>query len=142
MTEFTPYYSALGGALIGAAAVLFMATNGRIAGISGIVTALLPPSESAGFRPRLAFVIGLVAAPVLYQLSTGEAVIQNVTSNVGLMSIAGLLVGFGAVLGSGCTSGHGVCGMARLSVRSIAATATFMAAAIATVYVTRHLIGV
>ena len=141
MTEFTPYSSLIGGALIGCAAVLLMATNGRVAGISGILSALLPPAISEEYLPRLAFVAGLIVAPLLYKLSTGEVVMQTVSSNLVVMGVAGLLVGFGSVFGSGCTSGHGVCGLARLSMRSLAATATFMAVAIMTVYVTRHLIG-
>lgn len=141
MTEFTPFASIIGGALIGCAAVLLMATNGRIAGISGIVSALLPPTIGENYLPRVAFLVGLIAAPLLYKLTTGEAVMQVVSSNLALMGAAGLLVGFGSVFGGGCTSGHGVCGLARLSTRSLAATITFMAAAIVTVYVTRHLIG-
>jgi hypothetical protein len=141
MTNFTPYFSLFGGALIGCAAVLLMLTNGRIAGISGIVSGLLPPTDGEGYLPRLSFVAGLVAAPVIFQMVTGETVMQTVSGNLPLMGAAGLLVGFGSVFGSGCTSGHGVCGMARLSPRSLAATASFMAVAVITVYVTRHIIG-
>jgi len=141
MTEFTPIASLIGGSLIGCAAVLLMAANGRIAGISGIVSALLPPASGEDFLPRLTFVAGLVSAPLLYQFASGEAVPQSVSSDLVLMAIAGLLVGFGSVYGSGCTSGHGVCGLARLSVRSLAATVTFMAVAIVTVYVMRHVAG-
>lgn len=141
MTEFTPIASLIGGALIGCAAVLLMAANGRIAGISGIVSALLPPASGEDFLPRLTFVGGLVSAPLLYQFASGEAVSQTVSSDLVLMAMAGLLVGYGSVYGSGCTSGHGVCGLARLSMRSLAATVTFMAVAIVTVYVTRHVVG-
>jgi uncharacterized membrane protein YedE/YeeE len=141
MTEFTPFTSLIGGALIGCAAVLLMAANGRIAGISGILSALLPPTMGEDYLSRLAFVVGLIVAPLLYKLTTGEAVMHTVSSNLVVMGAAGLLVGFGSVFGGGCTSGHGVCGLARLSTRSLAATATFMAVAIVTVYVTRHLIG-
>jgi len=141
MTEFTPLASLLGGALIGCAAVLLMAANGRIAGISGIVSALLPPAVDGDVLPKLAFVAGLVAAPLLYQIATGTPVLQTVSSDIALMAVAGLLVGFGSVFGSGCTSGHGVCGLARLSVRSLAATGCFMTVAVITVYVTRHVLG-
>ena len=141
MTEFTPFASVIGGVLIGCAAVLLMAANGRIAGISGIVSSLLPPWNSGELIPKLAFVAGLVAAPVLYQAVTGTAIVQTVSSDVMLMAAAGLLVGFGSVLGSGCTSGHGVCGLARLSRRSLAATAMFMGVAFVTVYLMRHVVG-
>ena len=141
MTEFTPVASAFGGVLIGCAAVLLMAANGRIAGISGIVSSLLPPWSGGELLPKLAFVAGLVTAPVLYRAFTGAVIVQTVSSDVVLMAAAGLLVGFGSVLGSGCTSGHGVCGLARLSSRSLAATATFMAVAFVTVYLSRHVVG-
>ena len=141
MTEFTPFASLLGGALIGCAAVLLMAANGRIAGISGIVGSLLPPSRGGDVLPKLAFVVGLIAAPLLYQVVSGAPVHQTVSRDILLMGIAGLLVGFGSVFGSGYTSGHGVCGLARLSTRSLAATICFMTVAIVTVYVARHLVG-
>lgn len=141
MTPFTPLASFLGGALIGLSAVLMLLAEGRIAGISGIAARLFPPYGDAAFAGRLAFVAGLVAAPFLYSAATGAPVVQTVSSNLGLMAAAGLLVGFGTVWGSGCTSGHGVCGLARLSRRSFVATGVFMTAGFATVYVTRHLIG-
>lgn len=141
MTEFTPLASLLGGALIGLAAVLLMAWEGRIAGISTIAGRLLPPFLDDALPSRLGFVIGLVAAPFAVMLATGAPVLQAVSSNVPLMVIAGLLVGFGAIYGGGCTSGHGVCGLARLSMRSLVAVVTFMAAAFLTVFVARHLIG-
>jgi uncharacterized membrane protein YedE/YeeE len=140
MTEFTPLASTAGGLLIGLSAVLLMLSLGRIAGVSGIASRILPPAaEDWGWR--IAFVIGIVAAPVFVQVATGEPIGQTVSSSLPLMAIAGLLVGFGSVLSNGCTSGHGVCGNSRLSARSIAATATFMAVAIATVFVTRHIVG-
>ena len=140
MTEFTPIASTIGGALIGLSAVMLMLLTGRIAGISGIVGRLLPPvADDWGWR--LAFVGGLVLAPVLVWLATGERPEQTVSDNLLLMVGAGLLVGFGSAYGNGCTSGHGVCGMARRSARSIAATATFMIAAIVTVFVVRHVLG-
>ena len=140
VTEFTPLASLLGGALIGAAAVMLMAAKGRIAGISGIASRLLPPYADREFAGRLAFVLGIVAAPLLVRLATGEAPLPVIEAGPAVLAAAGLLVGFGAVWGNGCTSGHGVCGLARLSPRSLAATLTFMATAIATVFVTRHLL--
>jgi len=139
MTEFTPWASLLGGALIGLSAVLLMAWEGRIAGISGIAGRLLPPWNDEGLPSRLGFVAGLVAAPLLVMAATGAQVAQTVSSNIPLMTAAGLLVGFGSTWGNGCTSGHGVCGLSRLSVRSLVATAVFMATAIVTVFVVRHL---
>ena len=122
-TAFTPIASFLGGALIGLSAVLLMATNGRIAGISGIVSRLLPPNASAaGLKEGLFFVAGLLLAAPLYRLVTGAAPEQTVLGNTPLLIVAGLLVGFGSVLGNGCTSGHGVCGISRGSLRSISAT--------------------
>ncbi len=141
MTEFTPLASLLGGALIGLASVLLMAWEGRIAGISDIAGRLLPPYADSRFLSRFGFVIGLVAAPLLMMAVTGAPVLQTVSANLPLMAAAGLIAGFGAVWGNGCTSGHGVCGLSRLSTRSMVATAVFMATAFATVYVTRHLVG-
>lgn len=127
--------------MIGLSAVLLLYAEGRIAGISGIVSRLLPPWGDGLFATRLAFVAGLVAAPFAYTLATAEEMTQSVSSNLPLMAVAGLLVGFGSVWGYGCTSGHGVCGLARLSARSLLATAVFMAAGFATVFVVRHVIG-
>lgn len=140
-TEFTPLAAALGGALIGVSAVLLMLAFGRIAGISGILGRLLPPYRDADVAQAAAFFAGLLGAPLLYAGVTGTPVVQTVSGNLPLMAVGGLLVGFGATLGGGCTSGHGVCGLARLSPRSLLATATFMATAIATVFVVRHLLG-
>ena len=137
MTEFTPIPSLLGGLLIGIAAVWLMAANGRIAGVSGMLNRLLPPDRDGSAPERVAFIAGLIVAPVAY-VAAGGTLVQTVTSNVPLLVIAGLLVGFGSTLGSGCTSGHGVCGLSRLSVRSLVATAVFMSAGIATVFLTRH----
>ena len=141
MTEFTPLSAIAGGALIGLAAVLMMATTGRIAGVSGFVSRLLPPYKDDLTRVRLAFVAGLVAAPLVFTMIMREAPAMIVTSNAWLLVAAGVLVGFGAVQSGGCTSGHGVCGIARLSSRSIAATAVFMATGLATVFVSRHVLG-
>jgi len=140
-TSFTPASSALGGALIGLAAVMMMMGTGRVAGVSGIVSRLLPSYEDGEALSRLAFVAGLVLAPLLYTGFSGLPVAHTVSSDLALLWAAGVLVGLGSVLGSGCTSGHGVCGIARLSPRSIAATATFVAAAAITVFVVRHVIG-
>jgi uncharacterized membrane protein YedE/YeeE len=139
MTEFTPLTSTLGGILIGLAAVFFMIANGRVAGISGIASRLLPPYEDRDTASRAAFVAGLIAAPLVY-LALGGAIVQTVSTNIPLLALAGLLVGFGSVYGGGCTSGHGVCGIARISKRSLVATATFMAVAMLTVFVARHVL--
>lgn len=139
MTSFTPVSAAIGGVLIGLAAVLMMGATGRIAGVSGFVSRLLPPYGDNLFASRLAFVAGLVAAPMLYALVSGHAVDVRVTPAVSVLLAGGFLVGLGAVLGNGCTSGHGVCGTARLSVRSLVATLVFMATAVLTVFVMRHL---
>ncbi|MSU88011.1 YeeE/YedE family protein [Rhodobacteraceae bacterium 2CG4] len=141
-TEFTPWASLLGGMMIGASAVLLMATAGRIAGISGLTVRLLTRGDDGEARGVSAlFVLGLLLAAPLWRLTTGDWPVQSVPDNLGLMAVAGLLVGFGAVYGSGCTSGHGVCGISRGSPRSLAATLTFMATAVVTVFVVRHLIG-
>ena len=141
-TEFTPFASLLGGGLIGLSAVMLLATHGRIAGISGIVSRILPPSvDKAGLPQGIIFLIGLLLAAPLWFVLTGAAPVQMVSSNGLLSVIAGLLVGFGAVMGSGCTSGHGVCGISRGSARSIVATMTFMATAFVTVFVLRHVVG-
>ena len=145
MTEFTPLASAFGGALIGLSAVLLMALNGRIAGVSGIGSSVLPPwterLDNNDLAWRFAFIIGIMMAPLLVQTVSGEAIQQTVSSNISLMVIAGLITGVGSVYGGGCTSGHGVCGMSRLSMRSIIATCTFMATAFMTVFITRHMVG-
>ncbi|WP_367715999.1 YeeE/YedE family protein [Nitratireductor sp. GISD-1A_MAKvit] len=142
-TEFTPWLSLGGGMMIGASAVLLMGTNGRIAGISGLTAKIFTRSTEGGERGVSAlFVLGLLLAAPLWLLVSGSWPQQWVPSNPVLMAVAGLLVGFGASYGNGCTSGHGVCGISRGSARSIVATVTFMATAIATVFVMRHLIGV
>ncbi|WP_336057409.1 YeeE/YedE family protein [Nitratireductor sp. CH_MIT9313-5] len=141
MTEFTPLASTIGGMMIGLSAVLLMLWEGRIAGISGIASRILPPYSDGMPTSRLGFVIGLIAAPLAYILFSGNTVEQTVSSSLPLMVTAGLLVGFGSVWGNGCTSGHGVCGLSRLSKRSFVATVIFMAAAIVTVFITRHIIG-
>jgi uncharacterized membrane protein YedE/YeeE len=141
MTAFTPLASLLGGMMIGLSAVLLMLWEGRIAGISGIAGRLLPPWRDDAPLSRFGFVVGLVAAPFAMQALTGEPVAQSVSGDIPLMVAAGLLVGFGAAWGGGCTSGHGVCGLSRLSTRSLVATITFMATAFVTVFLVRHVIG-
>jgi len=145
MTEFTPLASAFGGALIGLSAVLLMAFHGRIAGISGIGSSVLPPWTERLFGDdlwwRLAFIAGLLVAPLTVAFLTGDPIQQTVSSNTVLMVVAGLITGFGSVYGGGCTSGHGVCGMSRLSMRSIIATGTFMITAFVTVFLMRHVLG-
>jgi uncharacterized membrane protein YedE/YeeE len=138
MTSLNAILAAVGGLLIGTAAVLLMAATGRIAGVSGIVSRLLPPYSDRDAATRLAFVAGLMLAPWIYGAASATPVQIDVGANAVLLVLGGLLVGFGAVLGSGCTSGHGVCGTARLSRRSLAATAVFMATGIATVFLLRH----
>lgn len=136
---FTPWASLAGGALIGLAAAMFLLLNGRIAGISGIVGGLLAPSRG-DIAWRAAFVLGMVAAPAAWLLFTTLPAAQ-IDAGYPALIIAGLLVGVGTRYGSGCTSGHGVCGLSRLSLRSLGATLAFMAAGFATVFVVRHLIG-
>ena len=140
MTEFTPVAALIGGALIGLSAMLLMMLTGRIAGISGILAGCL--AFAGGDKSwRLAFVGGLVIAPVL-GLLVGLPMVQPMMPSSWLVVIAaGLLVGFGTRLGGGCTSGHGVCGIARLSPRSIVATCVFMAVAMMVVFISRHAIG-
>jgi uncharacterized membrane protein YedE/YeeE len=136
--NFTPWASLAGGALIGLSAALFVLFNGRIAGISGILGGLLEwPKGDISWR--LAFLLGLVAAPLAYSFVAPLPIVQ-VDAGTGTLVVAGLLVGIGTRYGSGCTSGHGVCGLSRLSPRSLAATAAFMLAGFATVFVVRHLI--
>lgn len=140
-TEFTPIMSLLGGGLVGASAVMLMSMNGRVAGISGIASRLLSLDIGGKEeRPGLFFIVGLLAAAPLYMLVTGNWPVQTITTSVPLLAIAGFLVGFGSVMGSGCTSGHGVCGMSRLSTRSIVATVTFMTTGVLTVFVIRHIL--
>ena len=140
MTNFTPLSAAIGGALIGLSAVLLMLLTGRIAGISGIFGGLLnPDSSDRGWR--IAFIAGLILAPLLAGWIGYGMPTPQLPASWTVIVAAGLLVGFGSRLGGGCTSGHGICGVARLSVRSIATTAIFMLAAIATVAITRHLLG-
>lgn len=136
MTNFTPLSATIGGLLIGFAAVILMSFNGRIAGISGIFSGAVfgKPGDKIW---RWLFILGLIAGPVIYSALSGIQPNFEITSNWVLIVAGGLLVGFGTRLGSGCTSGHGVCGIARLSVRSIFSVVIFMAAGIATVALVR-----
>jgi uncharacterized membrane protein YedE/YeeE len=140
MVNFTPLSSAIGGALIGLSAVLLLLSTGRIAGISGIFSGLLNVrSEDKSWR--IAFLAGLILAPVIAGLIGYGMSPPDLPSNWAVIVVAGLLVGFGTRLGGGCTSGHGICGIAGLSPRSVAATVVFMVTAIATVAITRHVLG-
>ena len=129
----------VGGLLIGLAAVVLLSINGRIAGISGILGGLLTTRDRQERIWRLAFICGLIAAPVLYRIVQGDLPVHLQVGSPAIL-LAGLLVGFGTRLGSGCTSGHGVCGIARRSPRSFAATVTFVACGILTAYVVRHIL--
>jgi len=141
MTEFTPVASLLGGTMIGLAAVLLMAVHGRIAGMTGILAGLLPPLVT-DWAWRAAFIAGAIGAPALIVALADRSAIAFESGAPALWLVAGgLLVGIGVHFASGCTSGHGVCGLARLSPRSMAATVTFMAATAATVFVVRHVLG-
>jgi len=135
---FTPWASLGGGALIGVAAAMFMLLNGRIAGISGVLGSLLKPVKG-DLAWRVAFIAGLVLAPLPYLLLAEWPATQT-DASFGALVLAGLLVGVGTRFGGGCTSGHGVCGLSRLSPRSAVATLVFMAAGFATVYAVRHLL--
>lgn len=140
IVNFTPYHALAGGALIGSAAVLLLWLNGRIAGVSGIVGGLL--GGAADWRWRALFVLGLILGAALYYVSSGGAPIPRPAFPAWLLAAGGLLVGFGTALGRGCTSGHGVCGLARLSMRSLAAAAVFLLTAIITTFVVRHVFNV
>ncbi len=140
MTEFTLGSALAGGLLIGASASLLLILNGRIAGISGIVAGLFQ-RDLREVAWRAAFVVGVVLAPLIYGVLFGRLTTVTFDASTSVIVVAGLLVGFGTRLGSGCTSGHGVCGLSRASPRSLVATVMFMVTAIITVFVTRHLIG-
>ena len=135
---FTPWHALMGGALVGTAAALFVLLNGRIAGISGVLGGLLRPVKG-DVAWRAAFVIGLIAAPLIYLLF-GSPPKPRIDADFGALVLAGLLVGVGTRYGAGCTSGHGVCGLSRLSPRSLIATAAFMATGFASVFAVRHLL--
>ena len=136
-TAFTPITALLGGALIGLAATVLYVGNGRIAGISGILNPALERRDERGWR--IAFLAGLIAAAAAWFAFSGDVARSGFP--LPWLIAAGLLVGFGTRLGNGCTSGHGICGLARLSKRSLAAVLTFMGSGVATVYVLRHVLG-
>jgi uncharacterized membrane protein YedE/YeeE len=138
--EFTPLMSFVGGLLIGAAALILMVTKGRVMGISGILAGMIPATSSFEFLWRLAFVAGVIAGPLL--LVHFDLYVINVVSvaDGAMLYLAALLVGVGTAIGSGCTSGHGICGLARLSPRSFAAVMVFVLVGVVTVTVLRHLL--
>jgi uncharacterized membrane protein YedE/YeeE len=136
--HFTPWLSLVGGLIIGSATALFLLANGRIAGISGILGGLLKPALG-DVTWRTAFLVGLILSPVIYSLFTPLPEVR-VEAGLPLLIVAGLLVGLGTRYGSGCTSGHGICGISRLSPRSIVATLAFMSAGFLTVFIVRHLL--
>ncbi|HXL84069.1 MAG TPA: YeeE/YedE family protein [Casimicrobiaceae bacterium] len=136
--NFTPWSAAIGGAVIGLAAALLVLVNGRVAGISGIVGGMLQP-RADDFGWRLAFVAGLLLAPVVYAMVAAFPS-ATIAASYPVLIVAGLLVGIGTRFAGGCTSGHGVCGLSRLSPRSLVATLAFMAAGFVTVFVVRHAI--
>jgi uncharacterized membrane protein YedE/YeeE len=140
-TDFTPLASLGGGLLIGLASVLLMANFGRVMGATGILAGFLMPTSRSDWGWRASLLAGMVSAPALFWVVSGQSVTVQVPVSSAAMIIGGLIVGVGVTYGGGCTSGHGVCGIARLSPRSIVATVAFMIAAVVTVYVTRHMIG-
>ena len=140
MTEFTPFLSTLGGVLIGLSAVILMAFNGKIAGATGILGGVLPP-VSSDWAWRAAFLAGAVLAPVLIVNLTSFKIDVTIPVSDLWILIGGVVVGVGVVFGSGCTSGHGICGLARFSPRSAVATVTFMIFTGLTVYIVRHIVG-
>ncbi|MFZ1468223.1 MAG: YeeE/YedE thiosulfate transporter family protein [Paracoccaceae bacterium] len=140
-TAFTPLYSLAGGALIGLSSALLMLTMGRIMGATGILAGILVPTSRADWLWRVVLVAGMASAPVVMLALSGQMPAVQVPMGRTTLMIGGVLVGVGVTFGAGCTSGHGVCGLARLSPRSLAATLTFMATTAATVYVIRHMIG-
>ena len=141
ITEFTPFAGLLGGALIGLSAILLMATHGRILGASGIFAGLLTFKFDAEFNWRLIFIVGMLIGTIFSGLFFFDTSSITCAGGPPTLIAGGLIVGVGTVLGSGCTSGHGICGLSRFSTRSLAATCTFMAVAILTVFVTRHVLG-
>jgi len=138
IVDFTPMPALIGGVLIGVSAILLMATVGRIAGISGFIVRLLVPPSWNDAAQSLLFLAGLGGATFLWTALSGAPIAHTVTSETPLLVAGGALVGFGSVWGNGCTSGHGVCGLSRFSLRSLVAVAVFMAVAVLTVWLVRH----
>ncbi|HIF51385.1 MAG TPA: YeeE/YedE family protein [Thiotrichaceae bacterium] len=141
MENFTPYSALAGGVLLGISASLLLLFNGRIAGISGILSGVFTTSNSAEKVWRLLFLLGMVVAGFTYQLLFPDSFVEREDFPLSLLLIGAFIVGFGTRMGGGCTSGHGVCGIGRLSKRSIIATVVFMTSGVATVYVIRHVFG-
>ncbi len=139
-TEFTPFASFLGGMFIGLAALILMAAHGRIAGISGIVSGWLTQYDDKT-RVNTAFLVGILLGLPLFASVTEQTPVIDIDSSLTAMLIAGLMVGYGTVHGSGCTSGHGVCGISRVSARSLIATATFLLSGTVMIFISRHLVG-
>ncbi len=140
-TAFTPFQALGGGALIGLASVLLMAGYGRILGATGIMAGVLHPTSKADWTWRVAILLGMMTGPLVFWMFSGAMPAIQVPISTPMMIIGGILVGIGVTFGSGCTSGHGVCGLARLSSRSLVATLTFMATGVATVFIIRHILG-
>lgn len=140
-TAFTPWASLIGGLLIGLGTVLLMAVRGNVLGATGILAGFLTPSSSSDWAWRAVMILGMISAPIAILLTTGGFPTIEVPVNRWMMVIGGVIVGIGVTYGSGCTSGHGVCGISRLSPRSITATISFMLTAGITVYILRHVIG-
>ncbi|MCA0043636.1 YeeE/YedE family protein [Celeribacter litoreus] len=141
VTEFTPLISLIGGLMIGASAVLLMLLRGRVFGATGILAGFMSPQGSSDWAWRAALLFGMATGPIAYLIVTGEMPDIQVPVSTGALIVGGFIVGIGVTYGSGCTSGHGVCGMARLSPRSIVATLSFMVSTAVTVFVIRHVIG-
>jgi uncharacterized protein len=141
MPNFTPVSALVGGLLIGFSAMILLLFNGRILGVTGITGGILQPQRK-DLLWRVLFLSSVAMAPVLYSAVTTKPILIEVTDSLPTLIIGGFLVGFGACAGSGCTSGHGICGLGRLSKRSLVVTVTFMATSIVTVYVMRHMIGI
>lgn len=140
ITTFTPLQSFAGGMLIGLAATLLLLLHGRIAGITGIITGALPPARS-DWPWRAAFLVGMLASPLAYFAVTDSSIVLQTDARPLLLLVSGAIVGCGVYVGNGCPSGHGICGLARFSTRSFVAVLTFMAAAVVTVFISRHVIG-
>ena len=140
-TAFTPWISLAGGFLIGLAAILLMGSFGRVLGASGIFAGVLMPDRPGDRAWRIAIVSGMVSGPIIFSLVTGEMPAIQIPVSIPMLIVGGVLVGLGATLSSGCTSGHGICGLARLSRRSVAVTLTFMLSTAVTVFVIRHILG-
>ncbi len=138
LINFTPLASLIGGVMIGVSAFLLMAINGRVMGVSGILAGIIRPQNTSDVSWRLLFVLGMLTGPFIVWFVQGEPItIRPVASGIWL-PLAGFFVGIGTAIGAGCTSGHGICGLARLSMRSLAAVMTFMASAILVVWLVRH----